>query len=85
MPQKHDRQGVWIRSFGRASLVVALAFVAGCSEFGRIRAMQSFKEANQAYGTGDFKKAATLYEDTIKADPNLNYAYFFLGSSYDNT
>jgi tetratricopeptide (TPR) repeat protein len=25
-----------------------------------------------------------LYESAVKADPNLGYAYFFLGNSYDN-
>ena len=71
----------------RASLVVAgmtvLATV-GCGKMGQLTAMKNFKEANASYGQQDYKKAAELYEATVKADPNLNYAYFYLGNSYDN-
>jgi tetratricopeptide (TPR) repeat protein len=71
----------------RASLaVVALAVFAtvGCSKVGQLAAMKNFKEANASYAQQDYKKAAELYEATVKADPNLNYAYFYLGNSYDN-
>jgi tetratricopeptide (TPR) repeat protein len=84
--QKHGRQGVRIR-FGGTSLVLAsLAFVsmAGCAQWGRLQAMRSFKEANQAYAGQDYKKAVGLYETTIAADPDLNLAYFYLANSYDN-
>jgi tetratricopeptide (TPR) repeat protein len=56
----------------------------GCSKVGQLAAMKNFKEANASYGQQDYKKAAELYEATVKADPNLNYAYFYLGNSYDN-
>jgi len=57
---------------------------AGCSKLGQLTAMKNFKEANQAYAQQDYKKAAELYESTVAADPDLNYAYFYLGNSYDN-
>ena len=49
------------------------------------QAMKTFKEANQAFQQGDYKKAAQLYEETIKANPDLTAAaYFYLANSYDN-
>jgi tetratricopeptide (TPR) repeat protein len=71
----------------RAPLVVLAlaAFVTvGCGKMGQLTAMKNFKEANGAYAQQDYKKAADLYEATVKADPNLNFAYFYLGNSYDN-
>jgi tetratricopeptide (TPR) repeat protein len=76
-----------LRLSPRASLtVVAMAVLVtvGCSKMGQLTAMKNFKEANASYGQQDYKKAAELYEATVKADPNLNYAYFYLGNSYDN-
>jgi tetratricopeptide (TPR) repeat protein len=49
-----------------------------------VQAKRNFKAANTAYQAQDYKKAATLYEETLKADPNLNEAYFFLANSLDN-
>jgi len=49
-----------------------------------VQAKRSFKAANTAYQAQDYKKAADLYEEALKADPTLNQAYFFLGNSYDN-
>jgi len=71
----------------RASLTVvatAILVTVGCGKMGQLTAMKNFKEANASYGQQDYKKAAELYEATVKADPNLNYAYFYLGNSYDN-
>ncbi|MDO8795224.1 MAG: tetratricopeptide repeat protein [Vicinamibacterales bacterium] len=80
-----------LRRSRRASLiVVAIAVLAtvlataGCSKLGQLTAMKNFKEANAAYGQQDYKRAAELYEEALKADPNLNFTYFYLGNSYDN-
>jgi predicted Zn-dependent protease len=79
-----------MRSLSGASLTVAamLALVSvaatGCSKYGELKARQSFKAANQAYARQDYKKAAVAYEETLAADPNNLYAYFFLANSYDN-
>ena len=56
----------------------------GCAQIGRLKAMKSFKDANTAYAAQDYKKAAELYEESVKAYPDLKYAYFYLGNSYDN-
>ncbi len=64
--------------------VIGLGSTAACSKFGELKAMKSFKEANQAYQQQDYKKSAALYEDTVKANPDMAQAYFFLGNSYDN-
>ena len=79
-----------MRAFTGASLAVAatvaLSSVTACAGFGTLKAMKSFKEANQAYQQADYKKAADLYEATITAapdEPRLTAAYFFLGNSYD--
>ncbi|MBI3492184.1 MAG: hypothetical protein HY047_10450 [Acidobacteria bacterium] len=80
-----------MRSLSGASLVfVAMlalgSFTAsvGCAKIGEIRAKRLFQEANQAYQQQDYKKSASLYEDTLAANPELIQAYFFLGNSYDN-
>jgi predicted Zn-dependent protease len=80
-----------MRSFAGASLVVVLAMAAlttlGCGKVGELQAMKNFKAANQAYQQQDYKKAADLYEQAIKAAPDTQAgkeSYFFLGNSYDN-
>ncbi|HKT82049.1 MAG TPA: tetratricopeptide repeat protein [Vicinamibacterales bacterium] len=85
--QKKGLNGVTGRRHIAAQIVVVLVAVAtftGCAQLGRLKAMRSFKEANTAYAAQDYKKAVGLYEEALKADPNLNFAYFFLGNSYDN-
>ena len=78
-----------MRSFTGASLALAAALAlsaAGCAKVGELKAMKSFKAANQAYQAQDYKKAAQLYEETIEAAPDseqAHQAYFFLGNSYD--
>jgi tetratricopeptide (TPR) repeat protein len=67
-----------------AAGIVALAATVGCSQLGVVQARRSFKQANAAYQSQDYKKAADLYEEAIKNDPNLSQAYFYLGNSYDN-
>jgi tetratricopeptide (TPR) repeat protein len=72
-------------SVASLTLVAVLALVSsGCSKVGQLQGMKSFKNANQAYQQQDYPKASALYEEALKADPNLNQAYFFLGNSYDN-
>jgi tetratricopeptide (TPR) repeat protein len=66
------------------SAMVTLLTAVGCAQIGQIQARQSFKAANDAYRAQDYKTAASLYEEVLAADPNLNHAYFFLGNSYDN-
>jgi tetratricopeptide (TPR) repeat protein len=78
----------------RAASLVALATivmmsVAACSQVAVLKARKAFKEANAAYGAGDYKKAAEKYEETLQAtgpqpDQALTPAYFFLANSYDN-
>ena len=75
-----------MRSVSRASLALAAVLavtVAGCTKVGQLKAMKSFKAANQAYQQQDYKKAAQLYEETVAADPDMASAYFYLGNSYD--
>jgi tetratricopeptide (TPR) repeat protein len=77
-----------MRAFSGASLAVgamlALSISVGCSQVGQVQAKRAFKGANAAYQSQDYRKAATLYEEAITADPNLIQAYFFLGNSLDN-
>ena len=75
-----------MRSFSGAAVAVAMAgalTATGCAKVGQLKAMKSFKAANQAYQQQDYKKAAQLYEDTVSADPDMASAYFYLGNSYD--
>jgi tetratricopeptide (TPR) repeat protein len=64
--------------------ILGLASTLACSKIGNIRAMATFKQANQAYQGQDYKKAAALYEETVTNDPTLSQVYFYLGNSYDN-
>ena len=77
-----------MKAFSGASLVtaamLALSISVGCAQVGQVQAKRSFKAANAAYQAQDYKKAAQLYEETLKEDPTLNVAYFFLGNSLDN-
>ncbi len=85
--QTQGRHGAPTRTLSGATLVVALACLAilpGCAQLGRLQAMRAFKEANQAYAGQDYKKAVVLYEEAVKAYPELNVAYFYLANSYDN-
>jgi tetratricopeptide (TPR) repeat protein len=77
-----------MRAFSGPSAVtltaVVLSATVGCSQVGQIQAKRDFKAANAAYQSQDYVKAAELYEEAVKADPNLNQVYFYLGNSYDN-
>ena len=77
-----------LRVFGRvASLAIILALatgLVGCSQYGKLKAKQAFKDANVLYAQQEYKRAAALYEEAITQDPELSVAYFYLGNSYDN-
>jgi tetratricopeptide (TPR) repeat protein len=83
--KNHGHKGGSMRALSGASLVAAvvLSSTIGCSQVGQLQAMKSFKSANQAYQQQDYKKASTLYEEAIKANPELIQAYFFLANSLD--
>jgi tetratricopeptide (TPR) repeat protein len=83
--QRHE-VGPSVASKQRALLVVVAvaAFAAACGQVGELQARKAFKDANQKYQSGDYKAAAELYEDTIKANPGESRAYFYLGNSYEN-
>jgi tetratricopeptide (TPR) repeat protein len=64
--------------------VVLSTAVAGCSQFGGLKAQKHLKDAHALYQQQDYRKAAAEYEEAIKANPDLASAYFYLGNSYDN-
>lgn len=68
-------------------LVVAMGVAAaGCGKYSisNIRSAKAFQDANNLYKKSDYKGAVARYEDSIKFNPDLGFAYFFLGNSYDN-
>ena len=77
-----------MRALSGASLalaMLALSATVGCSQVGMVQAKRSFKAANAAYQQQDYKKAADLYEETLKEDPDLSVKpTSILGNSYDN-
>jgi tetratricopeptide (TPR) repeat protein len=79
-----------MRSLSGASLpaaMLALCFLPGCAQVGTLKAMKSYKAANQAYQQQDYKRSAQLYEEAIAAAPDevkIVPSYFFLANSYDN-
>jgi tetratricopeptide (TPR) repeat protein len=79
-----------VRFIRPAVLVVLLgAFgvaAAGCGKYSisNIRSAKAFQDANNMYKKNDFKGAVVRYEDAVSFNPDLGFAYFFLGNSYDN-
>jgi tetratricopeptide (TPR) repeat protein len=70
-----------------AMLTLGSLVASGCAQVGELKARKAFKAANQAYQAQEYKKAATLYEETIQAAPESQQAHqalFFLGNCYDN-
>jgi tetratricopeptide (TPR) repeat protein len=68
-------------------LVVAMGVAAaGCGKYSisNIRSAKAFQDANNLYKKNDYKAAAARYEDSVHFNPDLGFAYFFLGNSYDN-
>src|SRR5439155_19130299 len=79
-------KGGSMRVLSGASLtlgILGLAATIGCAQVGMVQARRDFKAANAAYQQQDYKKAADLYEATLKEDPSLSQAYFYLANSYD--
>jgi tetratricopeptide (TPR) repeat protein len=84
------------RSFWRL-FVVALMVVPmiSCSYLDQLSAMRTFKEANSAYGRGDYEGAVEQYEEIIQTlelassggddllNEQLTATYFYIGNSYD--
>jgi tetratricopeptide (TPR) repeat protein len=54
-----------------------------CTKIGQLQASRSAKAANAAYAAQDYPHAAQLYDEAIKANPDLGYAYFYLGNSLE--
>ena len=70
-----------------AAVVVLAAFgltLAGCAQYGVLKARKAFKEANLLYQQQDYKRAAEKYEEVVGNDPTMSTAYFYLANSYDN-
>jgi tetratricopeptide (TPR) repeat protein len=67
-----------------AGIVVLSASIGACGQFAMLKAQRHFMNANELYKQSDWRKAAAEYEEAVKANPNLNEAYFYLGNSYDN-
>jgi tetratricopeptide (TPR) repeat protein len=68
-------------------LVVGLSVAAaGCGKYswGNLKAMKSFKDANDHYKAQQWDEAVQNYEAAVSSNPDLIAAYFFLGNSYDN-
>lgn len=57
----------------------------GCGKYslGSIRSLKAFKDGNEAYGKGDYRNAVGRYQEAVTQNPDLGFAYFFLGNSYD--
>jgi len=67
-------------------VVVCGVAVAGCGKYsiGNIRSAKAFQDGTVLYKKADYKGAVPLYEDSVRFNPDLGFAYFFLGNSYDN-
>jgi tetratricopeptide (TPR) repeat protein len=71
------------------AVVVVVAFgvaAAGCGKYSisNIRSAKAFQDANKLYQKSDFEAAVARYEDAVKFNPDLGFAYFFLGHSYES-
>jgi tetratricopeptide (TPR) repeat protein len=67
-------------------LAVAVCGVAaGCGKYSisNIRSAKAFQDANGMYKKADYQGAVARYEDSVRFNPDLGFAYFFLGNSYD--
>jgi cytochrome c-type biogenesis protein CcmH/NrfG len=76
-------RGLSVMSLSLAALL-SITSVTGCARVRELQAMRAFKAANQSYSAQDYALAATQYEEAVKQNPDLGYAYFYLGNSYDN-
>jgi tetratricopeptide (TPR) repeat protein len=76
-----------VRYIRLAVLFVALSVAAaGCGRYSisNIRSLKAFQDANALYKKAEYKQAIGEYERSLKFNPELGFAYFFLGNSYDN-
>ena len=65
---KRDARRFLLRAFSITTVATVAVVTVGCGRLDQLKAMKSFKEANQAYAQQDYKKAADLYEQTVQAD-----------------
>ncbi len=68
-------------------LVTALGLAAaGCGKYSisNLRATQALQTGNMQYQRGDWQAAIQEYTRAVNFNPDLGFAYFFLGNSYDN-
>jgi len=68
-------------------LVFGLALTgSACGKYSinNLRALKAFQDANEKYQRAEYKAAVDDYERVVQLNPELGYAYFFLGNSYDN-
>ena len=74
--------------FTRLAVFVIIVGVAaaGCGKYsiGNIRSAKAFQDGTNLYKKADYMGAVPLYEDSVRFNPDLGFAYFFLGNSYDN-
>jgi predicted Zn-dependent protease len=76
-----------VRVTRSAALLVVLALAAsGCGRYSinNIRSAKAFQDANKLYQKAEYKAAIERYEAAVQLNPDLGFAYFFLGNSYDN-
>jgi tetratricopeptide (TPR) repeat protein len=78
MQVRFTRLAVFVVAFGVAA--------AGCGKYsiGNIRSAKAFQEGTALYKKADYMGAVPLYEDSVRFNPEMGFAYFFLGNSYDN-
>lgn len=73
-----------------AALIAGIALVAplaaGCGKYSisNIRSLKAFQDANHLYKRREYSAAIERYQDAVRFNPDLGFAYFFLGNSYDN-
>ncbi len=83
------------RSLSRFVVVAVLMMpLAACQYLDQVSAMRTFKEANSAYGRGDYETAAEHYGEILEIletgssdqllNEQLTATYFYIANSYDN-
>jgi len=74
--------------FAQVAIVVGAIGLAtaGCGKYSisNIRSLKAFQDATVLYKKADYRNAIPLYEESVKRNPDLGFAYFFLGNSHDN-
>jgi len=75
---------MWSSRAGQFALTAVLGVVvSGCSYVDMFQAQLAFRDANQAYASGNYQQAAELYEQVLAENPDVTPAYFFLANSLD--